>query len=713
MSLYLGTTPIANDGLQRLTGEIGDIGIAPFGIDESLNLRRYLNGQVISQTQFEAFTNKVKSAIAIYPNLSATEENWQAEVTASVLGQCGKFVIDDEAGTIRLPKVVNLNGLQDLALIGGIKSESLPNIKFNNVMVGPNTTMELEDTGFYGPTQSPTVVLDASRVSSTYQDGAPVQQEAIQYPYYIQVATGIEETLPAIREYEINTPFFFGQSMWSDVDPNNASWLLSNGQYNSRSVYLDYYDWLLRQYNNPAESNVIKVGSITDSNGVLSGFSVANNTLLPVTFSPEKNPWEIVIKFKTPQTFSEQALITKTHQNGVNYGLRIGFDPGGMVYYLIGSSYNTFICEGLGIQTLNVDTNYYVKFEFTGEAYKAYISTDTETWTEDFSFSTTTPVEAFDEPTYLGDNIYKNVPFAGSIDLNESYININGQRWWNGRKSAAIKTGETSISPDYDFVINMTDETFRLPLLNGERVLIAKKEATTEDPTWFNWYSDGWLEQGGNQLSRWTTGENRRINFIKPFVDNNYSLAYSNGTPDMTNMNWKSAITARDKNGFNFQHVSLAGNSCENNFSYISCGYASIPTTSDYTEIKGLYFYVGDVVQDASLINAGRVLEYFSKLNTVHCVVETFKSGTSWYRVYDDGWVEQGGYHNADAVAVSSISLLKSYKDTNYSILITNLYNASATKNPPHITTVATTGFNYWSENTNGDIYWETKGYGA
>ena len=62
-SLYLGTIPIANDGRHRITGEIGDMGFAPLGIDESLNLRRYLNGQVISQTQFVPFTNKVKSAV--------------------------------------------------------------------------------------------------------------------------------------------------------------------------------------------------------------------------------------------------------------------------------------------------------------------------------------------------------------------------------------------------------------------------------------------------------------------------------------------------------------------------------------------------------------------------------------------------------------------------------------------------------------------------
>ena len=33
--------------------------------------------------------------------------------------------------------------------------------------------------------------------------------------------------------------------MYSEVEPNNASWLLSNDQWNSKSVYPDYYDWLV------------------------------------------------------------------------------------------------------------------------------------------------------------------------------------------------------------------------------------------------------------------------------------------------------------------------------------------------------------------------------------------------------------------------------------------------------------------------------------
>ena len=264
--------------ITAVEGSIGDIGFAPLGIDEAQNKRRYLNGQVISQTQFVSFTNKIKSAIELYPSLATSETNWQAEVTNSKLGQCGKFVIDDTAGTIRLPKVVNINGLQDLALMGGIKAESLPNIKGfasdSNGAKGyegafyiysPNTTRELAIYNNQSNVNSTSTAFDASRSSSTYQDNAPVQQEAIQYPYFIQVATGVEETVDVTREIELNNPFSLLDYKWSEYEITNASWLLSNGQFNSGATYPAVYELLLKIHNGTVTKAGVSVKLSTEA----------------------------------------------------------------------------------------------------------------------------------------------------------------------------------------------------------------------------------------------------------------------------------------------------------------------------------------------------------------------------------------------------------------------------------------------------------------
>ncbi len=259
-------------------GSIGDIGIAPLGIDESQNKRRYLNGQVISQSQFESFTKKIKEAVAVNSNLATSETNWQAEVTNSKLGQCGKFVIDNALGTIRLPKVVNVQGLTDLTLMGSIKAESLPNITGNvdggqlmrtdvggshaGALYRFNSSNGSRPKGEGGSTFG--IGLDASFSSSTYQDNAPVQQEAIQYPYFIQVATGVEETVDVTREIELNNPFSLLEYKWSEYEITNASWLISNGSFHSGATYVAVYELLLKIYNGTETKDGVSVKLVSE-----------------------------------------------------------------------------------------------------------------------------------------------------------------------------------------------------------------------------------------------------------------------------------------------------------------------------------------------------------------------------------------------------------------------------------------------------------------
>ena len=436
--------------------EIGDIGFAPLGIDEAQNKRRYLNGQVISQSQFVSFTNKLKSIIQTYPSLATTETNWQATVTNSKLGQCGKFVIDNTAGTIRLPKVVNINGLTDLSLMGGIKAESLPNIRGKGIgtaslgISGAFYDYEVNG-GLAGGSAANKIGFDASRSSSTYQDNAPVQQEAIQYPYFIQVATGVEESVDVSTEIQLNNPFSLLDYKWSEYEITNASWLLSNGQFNSGATYPAVYELLLK----------IKNGTETKA-----GVSVKLST--------------------------------------------------------------------------------------------------------------------------------------------ESYI-------------------------DTDFVINTADTTFRLPI----KVKLASGKAVV-----------------GNGMTLGLTNGNNINEFGLRFAATNLTItanAYGTRLPNNTSGD----VNSRPDGSY---------------------GITTDPTKSGIeTSSSGLklYFYVGETIQDANLINAGQMSTLISQLRECHVVIETYKNGASWYRIYDDGWCEQGGTRVAQNTW-ETITFLKSFINTNYTALVSN-----------------------------------------
>lgn len=59
-------------------------------------------------------------------------------------------------------------------------------------------------------------------------------------------------------------------------------------------------------------------------------------------------------------------------------------------------------------------------------------------------------------------------------------------------------------------------------------------------------------------------------------------------------------------------------------------------------------------------------------------VVETYRNGTEWYRVWSDGWVEQGGVISIGTQVNKTFNFLKPFADTSYHISINMEYNSSA-----------------------------------
>lgn len=252
-----------------------------FPIDESKGLQRYLNGSIMDiNANTKAFVDKLKSAVELYPSLVCTEEEWQTISAVSVGGQCGKFVIDEENGTVRLPKIIMpIQGLTDLSKLGDLIEAGLPNITGSFVFAdnivknasGANYVLNVEGAfsaeSYTSNTCAATNAV-VSNVTSTnrkvnfsaqdsnpiYNNSYTVQQEQIQYPYFIQVATGVEYEVNIKNEIELNNPYSFGDSKYmpyklDEIESENISWLISSGQYNPKAPYEDYYNWILKNVN--------------------------------------------------------------------------------------------------------------------------------------------------------------------------------------------------------------------------------------------------------------------------------------------------------------------------------------------------------------------------------------------------------------------------------------------------------------------------------
>lgn len=253
--------------------ELCDIGTALY-VDETKGLRRYLNGQIVDiNANTQAFLNRLKQITTLYPSLLCTEEEWQTAKTMSAFGQVGKFVFNYNGAdivSVRIPRVVNVQGLFDLQNLGMTVGAGLPNITGKFGTGNNNGTwfgaLDLQADGcfrkdipcpnpnqyLYGLTNGSNTkafAFDASRSNSIYGNSNTVQQEAIQYPYFIQIATGSETENNIINVIELNNPYSLFDSKYSDHELNNLSWLKSEGQWNAKAVYPTAYNKLLKVYN--------------------------------------------------------------------------------------------------------------------------------------------------------------------------------------------------------------------------------------------------------------------------------------------------------------------------------------------------------------------------------------------------------------------------------------------------------------------------------
>lgn len=155
---------------------------------------------------------------------------------------------------------------------------------------------------------------------------------------------------------------------------------------------------------------------------------------------------------------------------------------------------------------------------------------------------------------------------------------------------------------------------------------------------------------------------------------------------------------------------SIYGNSSTVQPQAIKVLYYIVIATSTKTQIE---VDIDEVMTDLN----GKVDK--ADLSPVHVVVDTYSNGASWYRVYDDGWCEQGGFVD-NQTAIKTITLLKPYANTSYSIQCTSYYDVSdATLYQPHTYNKSTSSFQCASYGerggaTNGSgmpVIWQTSGY--
>lgn len=267
-----------------------------------------------------------------------------------------------------------------------------------------------------------------------------------------------------------------------------------------------------------------------------------------------------------------------------------------------------------------------------------------------------------------------------------------------------IDVSDMESNVDYSeyWKVDQDAMTFTTPTRMAERILVARKEPTDSDPTWYNWYSDGWLEQGGNL----NQSGSATVTYPKAYIDTNYTVVVTLPFNDASSVTSHVRTDTKTVNSF-----STVGGSI-NGIWWQTSGYGAIPSLSDYTEDVKLYFKVANAVENMDLIDLGEITEALAdKIGKTECkayVTEAYQNGTSGYMVYSNGLCEQWGYSTAGL----KISFIKPYKDTNYAITMgLNII----TNNIPVFSQISYTDKTadsfVFSSSTGGPGAWRTIGY--
>lgn len=571
-----------------------------------------LDGHIIASSDgYGDFIQHLTSLSLIYPQLICTEDEWQTSNTT--YGECGKFVINND-GSIRLPKIVSfVQGLKSLADLANIIEAGLPNITGSpDILVTGDTgtvtggsgaikinyhgsTLGVAETTKSGRTLTADWSFDASLSNSIYGNSNTVQPQAIQYPYYIVLATGVTQEITAKEELVVNNSNVLGDSKYSNLDIENTSWLKSEGQKNYRDNYPDYYDWIVKEYNGTSNNlkkdiNVDKIGDLTVEDGVLSGFSDSNYAKFPIMFNPSSNPWEIVLKVNTGTIASTYNCLLHSTSKDKAFSPVIELKNGELHIYLSSNGTSWDITSQLKCGVLSANTDYWLKLEFTGSAYNVYVST-TRTFgnTPTATVASSSPIKTT-EYSKFGINFESLYPWGGTIDLKESYININGKRWWTGYRKNIVLENEQHT--EYDYILNENEQSFVLPLLDGSENIPDWKNVVIIDDIYIP--NSGYLIQKDGYYG---------VMLSKDWAADSAVISVNGATIEVVNVSdpWQEArAVLRLSKG---DIISSAGRVYE-------------ARIMQYIPIIGngsLYYYVGDVAKNPSLVNVGAITNTLTK----------------------------------------------------------------------------------------------------
>lgn len=259
-------------------------------------------------------------------------------------------------------------------------------------------------------------------------------------------------------------------------------------------------------------------GTLTENDGVFSGFAYNNYLATQEEFDCSKD-FEIALKINTGniqvtdnlKTIARNSFGSSEGRKGFAFGIS-SVDKKAQAFIFDSSGYQ-FVNRALGITVFDNYTDYFIKFsqKYNGVAYitKIESSTDGINWITENSWTHNLPIRNSGQGVAFGGGKLSQISqyWAGSIDLNNSYIKIGSTKYNLQAVVGYTIVGSPTITDGVVSGFSTSDylRTSKLPILSEDFEMQFKIRInnTSTSNTLLGWVSSGYA----NYFSFSTSGK--------------------------------------------------------------------------------------------------------------------------------------------------------------------------------------------------------------
>lgn len=659
------------------------------------------------------------------PDYFCTETEWQTAVTT--YGVCGKFVYDSTNNTVRLPKY----GTQIYTKPSTLNSESSAPVKGNGKSLGftdgstnygltvtENTenswayrtscynsnvaTSGGGNNGEHPPTNAILGITKDSSKSGIVADISNLKDYPCDCYYYIVLATSIKSDVEIDLEKvleEIDN--LTGKNMFDIVPKDHilsysetkgfaqlGSYVYKEAVAGSRYGYPDFYAKVLAEYQDPNNTTETVSGvTITVNANGHKFYDIADKADIDSLFTTRGEAW-----FYGIDTTNERIFLPRSTRIKFGDSSNVGEYQEAGLPSIQHKHYNGVVDDGANIWTT---TNQWGKEGCSNggsNSTTGYTSGVVDVENSIYGNSTTVEYSSTKLIPYM---VVGNTNVEGAIG---EYIDVTTTEndtlplfygayfdYTPNNVSWVLAGGQVASGTIYEFAYNelvneLSTPKYGLQVIEEDDMVVGVDYSTywkvNQDQQYFiapTKLSYGALTGGvyGDGQSVMLYAQDRNNNVGARAWLSNYGSDYIQCAPIVSNIGvqYTPNTFISDSNVHFVYDQTTIGIATKEQLGNLSSGLIAEQSTT-----AKLYFKVANAVQNLELLDAGEVLEAVNGIattvaNTPH-ITETYVNGTSWYRVYSDGWCEQGGI--ATLSNYSSVTLLKSYIDTNYSLILTS-----------------------------------------